>query len=135
MKTFVVGFVFNNKEEVLLIRKLKPSWQAGFLNGVGGKCETDEDIYTAMVREFHEEVGVIIPNGHWRLFCKTTARDGQVAFFTAKYDGVIYQMEAEEPIWMPYIHLNRHVVIDNLRWLIPMALAEKRVQATVIELN
>jgi len=135
MQNYVVGFAFNN-EKVLLIEKLKPAWQAGFLNGVGGKCEADENIYDAMEREFHEEVGVLVPRENWRLFCTTTARDGMVFFFTTKLDDdiIIKQMEAEEPFWAFYEYLYQYNLIDNLRWLIPMALAEVHVRANVTEI-
>ena len=53
MKEYVVGFMFS--EEIL---KNKPDWQAGRLNGVGGKVEPNEYPDQAMVREFEEETGV-----------------------------------------------------------------------------
>jgi hypothetical protein len=35
---YVVGFLFrNNLSEVALIKKDRPAWQAGHLNGIGGK--------------------------------------------------------------------------------------------------
>ena len=38
---YVVGFAFNKeKTKVLLIKKTKPDWQAGQLNGIGGKIES-----------------------------------------------------------------------------------------------
>ena len=135
MQVYVVGFAFKN-EKVLLIRKLKPAWQAGFLNGVGGKCEGNENIYVAMEREFHEEVGVIIPRANWRLFCITSARNGMVFFFTTRLNDIkVVQMEDEEPVWVLHRRLFQYKVIDNLRWLIPMALAEVRVRASVTEIR
>ena len=43
---------------VLLIRKARPDWQAGKLNGIGGKVEGAETITEATVREFREETGL-----------------------------------------------------------------------------
>ncbi len=38
MKLYVVGFMFTEDEkQVVLIEKKRPEWQAGKLNGVGGK--------------------------------------------------------------------------------------------------
>lgn len=59
MIQYVVGFMFTlDKNEVVLIRKNRPDWQAGKWNGVGGKCEDDETPANAMKREFLEETGV-----------------------------------------------------------------------------
>lgn len=62
----VVGFVFRGKE-VVLILKNRPDWQAGRLNGVGGRVEAGESPKEAMVREFKEETGLYIPLGFWML--------------------------------------------------------------------
>jgi 8-oxo-dGTP diphosphatase len=37
---YVLGFMFSSDHsEVALIRKRKPEWQRGKLNGIGGKCD------------------------------------------------------------------------------------------------
>lgn len=59
IKQFVCGFLFNrNCKRVCLIRKNRPIWQAGKLNGVGGSIEPGETGPMAMAREFFEETGV-----------------------------------------------------------------------------
>lgn len=133
---FVVGFAIDIMlEEVLLIKKLKPDWQAGHLNGVGGKCGVDEHPHDTIRREFYEETGIHIPNIKWRRFCEMTARDGTVDFFVAKTNKMeVEQMEAEEPVWVSYKPLPLSI-IDNLNWLIPMAVAKRAVFATVHELG
>ncbi len=43
MKGYVLGFAFDEDYEwVALIKKNRPQWQAGKLNGVGGKIEPNE---------------------------------------------------------------------------------------------
>ena len=61
MKHYVIGFVFNNsKNRVLLIRKEKPEWMRGRWNGIGGKVEEDDqNPLSAMYRESNEETGHI----------------------------------------------------------------------------
>lgn len=55
---YCVGFLFDaTAENVLLIRKLRPAWQAGRLNGIGGHIEAGEHPGAAMIREFEEEAG------------------------------------------------------------------------------
>lgn len=67
---YVLGFAFTpDFEKVALIRKNKPDWQAGLLNGIGGKVEVGECPAVAMDREFLEETGVRFMGGpDWRPF-------------------------------------------------------------------
>lgn len=56
---YVLGFAFDKEfKHVLLVWKNRPRWQAGKLNGVGGKIEPGEAVRAAMVREFQEETGI-----------------------------------------------------------------------------
>ena len=58
----VVGFMFSVlKSSVVLIKKERPKWQEGKLNGVGGKVEKGESPFDAMKREFLEETGLEHP--------------------------------------------------------------------------
>jgi 8-oxo-dGTP pyrophosphatase MutT (NUDIX family) len=64
---YVLGFAFTPDGSVALIRKIKPEWQAGKLNGVGGKIEDwDPSDVHAMTREFQEETGVFLEPHLWR---------------------------------------------------------------------
>jgi 8-oxo-dGTP pyrophosphatase MutT (NUDIX family) len=56
MTKYVVGFMVH-EEQIALIRKNRPKWQEGRLNGIGGHIEENEEPYSAMVREFEEETG------------------------------------------------------------------------------
>lgn len=59
MKQYCLGFAFTSDfKSVLLIKKNRPDWQAGKVNGVGGKLEENEMSNSAMVREFEEETGI-----------------------------------------------------------------------------
>ena len=58
---YVLGFAFTTDGRVALIQKKRPAWQAGRLNGIGGKVEGTEHSAAAMVREFREETGVDTP--------------------------------------------------------------------------
>lgn len=75
IKKYVLGFAYSeNAESVVLIEKDRPDWQAGKLNGVGGKIETGEYPEIAMVREFEEETGVVTTINDWSCF-------GQMMFY------------------------------------------------------
>lgn len=63
---YVVGFMFSELlYEVCVIKKNRPVWQAGRINGIGGKVEPDEYGLAAMVREFYEETGVATTPKDW----------------------------------------------------------------------
>lgn len=60
---YVVGYIFDEKKEnVLLVKKLRPEFLAGKMNGIGGKMELyDENEAAAMSRETLEEANLNIP--------------------------------------------------------------------------
>ena len=126
MKLYVCGFMFNeDRSRVLLIKKMKPAWQRGRINGVGGKIEPGETPEQAMVREFKEEVG--IQHEDWERF--VTLRNDDVAyrldfFRTVGPLGEARKMEEEAPVVLAINELYSSEVIPNLRWLIPLALDE-----------
>jgi 8-oxo-dGTP diphosphatase len=126
MQLYVVGFLFDEaKKRVLLIEKKKPAWQAGKLNGVGGKIEVGEMPEAAMVREFEEETGLnFIP---FKRFCRLTHSTAawSVYFFVSFSNQLDYarQMpgEDEKPVVVDVDNLPENIV-SNLKWLIPLAL-------------
>ena len=86
MINYVVGFMFNlDKTKVALIRKNRPEWQNGLLNGIGGKNNEGEHSLQAMVREFEEETGLKTFWYDWWPLVTLTAqnKDWQVDVFYA----------------------------------------------------
>lgn len=136
MQRYVCGFMFSeHKDSVLLIRKKKPAWQAGKLNGVGGKIEPGESPGDAMVREFHEETGLVtshrvLSKPHsgdlsptWEPFVILTGLDYRVYFYRAR--GFISEAQSmtQEPVVPAPLPFSHDVnVLPNLRWLVPLAL-------------
>lgn len=109
---YVVGFMREAlSDRVMMVRKAKPIWQAGLLNGVGGKVdhkvtikpsgpeelgysqdtERLETPLEAMVREFFEETGIDTNPNEWRLVLyMNDPRD----FYTGKEGGTVYWFAA-----------------------------------------
>lgn len=135
MQNYVLGFLFSeDKRSVVLIKKNKPDWQKGLLNGVGGKVQEGEDPYVAMVREFEEEAGVTIPD--WEFFAFMGNDSFSVHCYKAFSDKFREAKTMEEE--QIQIHSTLAItavgykdMIPNLRWLIPMALDEDRITATI----
>lgn len=85
-KDLVLGLVFSEDlENVVLLRKNRPDFLAGKLNGVGGHIEGGESHRSAMEREFKEETGVrIIP--HWELLGEKVFKDCKMYVWTNRWN-------------------------------------------------
>lgn len=137
MQKYVAGFMFNDtKDIVLLIKKIKPEWQKGKLNAIGGKIEIEinETPIQAMVREFKEETGIKTLEEDWSLFCTLVNIEwgGEVSFF--KSVGPIFtakQIEDEEPVACNVSRLGEcGPMMHNLPWLINLAITNASANVT-----
>lgn len=103
-----------------LIRKTKPVWQAGLLNGVGGHVEYNESGIHAMIREFKEEADIDITD--WKHFCTISDDKTYECYcYCAFSDEMPRTATEEEIVWYPTNCLPNDVVF-NLHWMVPMAL-------------
>jgi 8-oxo-dGTP diphosphatase len=67
---YVLGIQFSaSGGSVVLIKKRRPDWQAGYFNAVGGHIEPGETPEAALRREFEEETGVNQATVCWRPLC------------------------------------------------------------------
>jgi 8-oxo-dGTP diphosphatase len=153
---YVVGFLFDDaRRVVVLLEKQKPLWQKGKLNGVGGKIEAGETPYQAMHREFEEETGVRLGYDRpgrmwahdeateWLPFCVLKAFNGSpdlrcvVHFFRAFAPlEVLSSCRSMTPEKVsPYVirQLGGECTMNNLPWLIPMALGMERERVQCFE--
>lgn len=74
---YVLGLIFNkNKTEIALIRKDRPIFQKGLLNGIGGKIENNETEINAMIRECEEETTLVTVENDWIPFGKYVFNEG-----------------------------------------------------------
>lgn len=129
MQLYVLGFLFNSeRDQVLLIKKEKPLWQVGLLNGIGGKIEPGETASEAMHREAMEEADV---DEQWKLFCEMEGATFHVSCFYGIYAhyglyNAFKQKECEilqvaDTTLIQTGH-SKYKTISNLPWLISMAL-------------
>lgn len=121
MTNYAVGFAFDHNR-VLLICKNKPEWQAGKLNGVGGKIEKNETSIEAMCREFQEECGVSTAPFHWNLRIHLIMDVSIIDFYSGHFpiDGT--EDKTEEKLYIAHVNNLPQNVIPNLRWIIPFCL-------------
>lgn len=142
MKNYVLGFFFGYNDGdgstyVVLVRKSKPEWQRGKLNGIGGLVEdSDPNGTSAMIREFKEETGVQTRAEDWLHYAELKLENGDnVIVFKGFAPGYVeVSGTPEEPVrWVDVkdIVMGDSEMISNLRWLIPMALDQNRIEAEI----
>lgn len=127
-QNYTLGFAFNtDRSKIVLIKKNRPAWQAGKLNGIGGKVEPGETNEEAMCREFHEECGVQTTPEDWHYFSRINGQMGDV-FCYRMFDEKIMQARTclDEEVMIMDVSLDalRHVAMSNLPWLIGIAIDE-----------
>ncbi len=120
-KEYVCGFFINEFDcRVALIRKTRPMWQCGKLNGIGGKIEVGETPTQAMIREFKEEAGVKVED--WTNTVILDGKDFLVHFFVAFGDVYKCRSMTDEKIEIVYYKSLPTECIANITWLIPISL-------------
>lgn len=123
-QAYVCGFYFR-PDGVVLIRKARPEWQRGKLNGVGGHIEAGETPAEAMRREFREETGADVEG--WAHFATLSGNRWAVHFFGAMAvdDRPVATLTDEDVTLVDWKKLGDDV-IPNLHYLIPMYLRSDR---------
>jgi 8-oxo-dGTP diphosphatase len=132
---YVAGFLFSpDLRNIALIKKNRPAWQKGKLNGIGGHIEKGETPHEAMSREFCEETCLAIKD--WKQFAMLCDKPGEwsVDWFWSRVPQTsnnpleIYSPSDEQVAWYPVFGVldsmlsSVYDTIPNLHWLIPMAL-------------
>ena len=124
MQEYVCGFLFSpDRSRVVLIRKRRPAWQAGRLNGVGGKVEPGENFLRAMTREFQEEAGMTINDWHPALIL--TGPDWRGHFFRAFGNVDAVRALTDEALEIHRVAELPGDTIANLHWMIPLMLDQE----------
>lgn len=124
---YVCGFLLDLNDQLLLVEKLKPDWQAGRLNGIGGKVEFGEEPVLAMIREWSEEVGS--PHTSWEEFCRIEGANFGVHFYKGKTEMPHWARLKERDtndVGEKLVTVGKSLVpqmrtIPNLKWLVPLA--------------
>jgi 8-oxo-dGTP diphosphatase len=131
---YVAGFMFDQQDpsRVALISKLKPEWQKGKLNAIGGKVEPGEHPLDAMVREFKEETGVDTKVSQWKKFV-FLGDENRVFFFVT--EGPVDQLKSMEDEQVAIFSIDcvtADNAIPNLTWLLPLARLALNNQTNVL---
>lgn len=135
MNEMVVGFVFDKeRKNVLLIEKKRPSWQVGYLNGIGGHIEHNESPHQAMVREFEEEAGIVI--SQFKNFVILNGSGQRIYFFLAFEEYEILsnlQSPTDEELKLVNLkQLNFLKTLYNLKWMTLIAFDEDLITPIIV---
>lgn len=132
---YVCAFVIDECNNILLIRKKRPDWQAGYLNGVGGKIEFGETSREAMTREFQEETGLTIEKHNWIYVCdmiNSNTDSSKVTFFTAKLSEIKFENKTdEELILVNYEVMTQYKLLPNIKALVELTLLRLNYNGTI----
>ena len=122
---YVAGFLFAaGGSRVALVRKARPEWQAGKLNAIGGHIEPGETPHEAMVREFEEETRVRVEE--WDHVATLRGEGFAVWFYRAECAEMPTLVGSDdEPVSWYYPPTVEGLSMPNLRWLMPLAMANR----------
>lgn len=119
---YVLALLFTaDSREVVLVRKTRPAWQAGRVNALGGKIDDGERVIDAARREVREEAGVDVRE--WEEFLVWHDPVYRLRAVRAFDDVARDARTAEDQeVFLAYVAALPLNIIDNLRWIIPLAL-------------
>lgn len=119
---YVLALLFTaDAREVVLVRKTRPAWQAGRVNALGGKLHNGESLLDAARREVREEAGVDVER--WEEFLLWHDPEYRLRAVRAFDDVARLARTAEDQeVFLANVSGLPLNVIDNLRWIIPLAL-------------
>lgn len=120
--TYVLALLFSaDRRRVVLMRKTRPAWQAGRVNALGGKLLPDESPRDAAQREVREEAGVDVAD--WEEFLVWDDPVYRLHVLRAFDDAALRARTSEDQeVFLAEVHALPVELIDNLRWLVPLAL-------------
>ena len=120
-RRYVAGF-YTDGSRVALVEKIKPDWQRGKLNAIGGKIEEFDgnNPSTAMRREFMEETGV--EYWDWVHTVTLVGPDYEVFFFVGRGNPSACKQMEEERIITASVEALPSDCIPNLWWILPLSL-------------
>lgn len=137
-REYVVGFIFSKDWQSIALLRKQPrhssqQWQAGKLNGVGGKVEpSDEDYAHAMRREGNEETNSV----HiWEYKGTVMGKGWALGVYCTTYDLSLLPKAndvGEEFVICSLDTVFENDIVENLRYLIPLC-QDMNINFTILD--
>jgi 8-oxo-dGTP diphosphatase len=131
-------FILDGSSPVrILLGRKKRGFGQGKINGFGGKVEPGETPVDTVLREVHEESGLVLspdtlrPAGTVTFYFPTQPRfDQHVHVFVApSWEGLVRDSEEMAPRWFPIDAIPYGQMWDDDAYWLPLVLAGKRIRA------
>lgn len=119
---FVLALLYSEDlQRIVLMRRTRPAWQAGRVNALGGRLLPGETAEAAARREVREECGVDV--AAWREVLVWEDAEYRMHVMAATSDRAREARTLEDQeVFLADVYALPPTVIDNLRWLVPLAL-------------
>jgi 8-oxo-dGTP diphosphatase len=135
---FVLALLYtSDRRRIVLMSRTRPAWQAGRVNALGGRLMGGETAVEAARREVREEAGVDV--AVWNEVLEWDDAEYRLHVMSAVSDRAeeARTMEDQE-VFLGSVEALPANVIDNLRWLVPLALDQEvampiRVRSAALE--
>jgi 8-oxo-dGTP diphosphatase len=121
-RQYVLALLFTtDRWQVVLMRRTRPAWQAGRVNALGGALMGGESSLDAARREVREESGVDV--AQWTEVLKWDDAEYRMHVVRAVSELAREARTVEDQeVFLADVNALPANVIDNLRWLVPLAL-------------
>jgi 8-oxo-dGTP diphosphatase len=121
-REYVLALLYTaDAKQVVLMRRTRPAWQAGRVNGLGGAIVMGELPAEAARREVREECGVDVVE--WAEVLVWADAEYRMHVMRAVSDLARGARTVEDQeVFLADVDALPENVIDNLRWLVPLAL-------------
>lgn len=123
MHNYVLLFLLNDRNEVLLFRRINASFGNNEYSLIGGKIEAGETARSALIRETHEEIGIHISQKDL-ILVHTLHKKGEdgiffaLVFTASQWQGQPINKEPEKHAdlkWFPLDDLPQNTIHTHLR--------------------
>lgn len=139
-KSLTIGtvcFLFNEKNDKILLLERSRQPMKDMLTGVGGKTDFDEDICLSCLREIKEETGFVAESLKFRGVIKTIieSMDNSWILFiytASEFSGQQIDCPEGRLTWVNRSDLLNQNLIGFIREIVPYILAEKTIEGTII---
>ena len=118
----IVGILYNsNKDKVLITKRTSKQYLSGYWEFPGGKTKKNEDSFSALSREFYEELGVSITKAKRLIKINHDYIEKKVLLDVWKiyeWDGDPYNRENQEIRWPTINNLSNYNIFNLWNFII-----------------